>query len=122
MDPLHRISLEESFRALENAGLSLQDVAGTKTCVFSGCLSPDYVTICHKDTYAPNPYHASGSAINMLANRVSWWFDLRGPSVTVDTACSSSLVALDLACQSIWAGDATMVRVPSPPTVVHVIF
>ncbi|KAK3687943.1 putative polyketide synthase [Podospora appendiculata] len=108
MDPLHRISLEESYRALENAGLSLQDVAGTKTCVFSGCLSPDYVTICHKDTYAPNQYHASGSAINMLANRVSWWFDLRGPSVTVDTACSSSLVALDLACQSIWAGDATM--------------
>ncbi|KAI0100021.1 putative polyketide synthase [Nemania sp. FL0031] len=108
MDPLHRISLEESFRALENAGLSLEDVAGTKTCVFSGCLSPDYVTICHKDTYAPNQYHASGSAINMLANRVSWWFDLRGPSVTVDTACSSSLIALDLACQSIWAGDATM--------------
>ncbi|KAI0543496.1 putative polyketide synthase [Xylaria curta] len=108
MDPLHRISLEEAFRAFENAGLSLQDVAGTKTCVFSGCLSPDYVTICHKDTYAPNQYHASGSAINMLANRVSWWFDLRGPSVTVDTACSSSLVALDLACQSIWAGDATM--------------
>ncbi|KAK3324427.1 putative polyketide synthase [Cercophora scortea] len=108
MDPLHRISLEESYRALENAGLSLQDVAGTKTCVFSGCLSPDYVTICHKDTYSPNQYHASGSAINMLANRVSWWFDLRGPSVTVDTACSSSLVALDLACQSIWAGDATM--------------
>lgn len=108
MDPLHRISLEESYRALENAGLSLEDVAGTKTCVFSGCLSPDYVTICHKDTYAPNQYHASGSAINMLANRVSWWFDLRGPSVTVDTACSSSLIALDLACQSIWAGDATM--------------
>ncbi|KAK2603644.1 hypothetical protein QQS21_004225 [Conoideocrella luteorostrata] len=108
MDPLHRISLEESFRALENAGLSLEDVAGTKMCVFSGCLSPDYVTICHKDTYAPNQYHASGSAINMLANRVSWWFDLRGPSVTVDTACSSSLIALDLACQSIWAGDATM--------------
>ncbi|KAI0805327.1 putative polyketide synthase [Xylaria sp. FL0064] len=108
MDPLHRISLEESFRALENAGLSLQDVAGTKTCVFSGCLSPDYVTIGHKDTYAPNQYNATGSAINMLANRVSWWFDLRGPSVTVDTACSSSLVAFDLACQSIWAGDATM--------------
>lgn len=108
MDPLHRISLEESFRAFENAGLSLQDVAGTKTCVFSGCLSPDYVTICHKDTYSPNQYHATGSAINMLANRVSWWFDLRGPSVTVDTACSSSLVALDLACKSIWAGDATM--------------
>ncbi|KAK4160344.1 hypothetical protein QBC43DRAFT_359689 [Cladorrhinum sp. PSN259] len=108
MDPLHRISLEESFRALESAGLSLQAVAGSRMCVFSGCLSPDYVTICHKDTYAPNPYHASGSAINMLANRVSWWFDLRGPSVTVDTACSSSLVALDLACQSIWAGDASM--------------
>ncbi|KAF2015123.1 hypothetical protein BU24DRAFT_452003 [Aaosphaeria arxii CBS 175.79] len=108
MDPLHRISLEESFRAFENAGLSLEDVAGTKTCVFSGCLSPDYVTVSHKDTYNPNQYHASGLAINMLANRVIWWFDLRGPSVTVDTACSSSLIALNLACQSIWAGDATM--------------
>ncbi|KAH8879535.1 hypothetical protein GQ53DRAFT_853631 [Thozetella sp. PMI_491] len=111
MDPLHRIALEESFRALESAGLSLQDVAGTKTAVFSGCLAPDYVTITHKDSYALNPYHASGTSINMLANRVSWWFDLQGPSATVDTACSSSLVAMDLACQAIWAGDATMALV-----------
>lgn len=46
-------------------------------------------------------YHATGSSGAILANRISWFFDLKGPSVTVDTACSSSLVALDQACQEL---------------------
>ena len=109
MDPVHRLTLETSFRALENAGLPIERVAGTKTAVFAGCLGPDYPTMQHKDPAQPSKYQASGGSINMLSNRVSWFYNLLGPSATVDTACSSSLMALDMACQSIWSGDADMV-------------
>lgn len=53
---------------------------------------------------------ATGTASTMLPNRVSWYFNLRGPSVYIDTACSGSMTALDLACQSLRSEDASMVR------------
>lgn len=52
---------------------------------------------------------STGTQASILANRISWYFDLQGPSVHVDTACSSSLVALDMACQTMRSGDATSV-------------
>jgi len=109
MDPLHRLTMETAYRALENAGLPIERVSGSKTAVFAGCLAPDYPTMQHKDAAAPSKYQASGVSINMLSNRVSWFYNLRGPCATVDTACSSSLVAIDMVCQSIWSGDADMV-------------
>ncbi|XPS69088.1 Highly reducing polyketide synthase [Ascochyta lentis] len=109
MDPAQRLTLETAYRALENAGISIERAAGSKTCVFSGSFSRDYATMLDHDPDIQPKYRATGTATNMLANRVSWFFDLTGPSVNVDTACSSSLVALDLACQSIWTGDSTMV-------------
>ncbi|KAF4965561.1 hypothetical protein FSARC_6646 [Fusarium sarcochroum] len=60
------------------------------------------------DPDVPAKYRGIASVPSMLANRVSWFFDLKGPSVSVDTACSSSLLALDLVCQSIWGREATM--------------
>lgn len=51
----------------------------------------------------------TGNAPSLLPNKISWFFDLRGPSVHVDTACSSGLTALDLACQSILSGSAQAV-------------
>ena len=57
-------------------------------------------------------YKASGTALTMLANRLSWFYGLEGPSIALDTACSSSLTALHLACQSIRSGEATMVISP----------
>lgn len=109
MDPLHRMTLEAVFRALEQSGIPIERVSGTKTAVFAGCLAPDYPTMQHKDPLTPSKYQASGTSINMLSNRVSWFFNLLGPSATIDTACSSSLMALDLTCQAIWSGDAEMV-------------
>ncbi|KAI1378022.1 hypothetical protein F4677DRAFT_458752 [Hypoxylon crocopeplum] len=108
MDPVHRLTLETAYRALENAGLSLDHVSGTKTAVFAGSSSTDYATIMNKDPEMMAKYHATGASSNMMANRVSWCFNLTGPSASVDAACNSSLTALDLVCQSIWSGSATM--------------
>lgn len=68
----------------------------------------DYDTIQLNDPDVQTKYKGTGTSANMLSNRVSWFFDMTGPSGSVDTACSSSLLALDLVCQSIWSGDATM--------------
>jgi len=57
----------------------------------------------------PQKYKAPGTAVSMLANRLSWFYDLRGPSVSIDTACSSSLVAFHLAFQSLRLGESEMV-------------
>ncbi|KAL4909664.1 hypothetical protein BDW74DRAFT_42311 [Aspergillus multicolor] len=108
MDPQHRLVLETSYRALENAGITMGQVARSKTCVFTGSFGHDYETLQNKDPQALPKFNALGTSMNMLSNRVSWFFDLNGPSATVDTACSSSLMAIDLACQSIWSGDSAM--------------
>lgn len=109
MDPQQRIVLETTYQALENAGVTLEQVAGSRTCVFSGCSANDYATLYSKDPQRGGKYSAYGQSMNMIANRVSWFYNLKGPSVNVDTACSSSLVALDMACQSIWSGVSTAV-------------
>ncbi|KAI0600762.1 putative polyketide synthase [Biscogniauxia sp. FL1348] len=108
MDPVHRLTLETAYRALENAGLPIEKVAGSRTAVFAGSSSTDYSTIVSKDPEHIPKYMATGTSSNMMANRVSWFFNLTGPSVSVSAACSSSLVALDLTCQSIWSGRAEM--------------
>jgi acyl transferase domain-containing protein len=73
----------------------------------------DHETMVHKDLEMPNTYHATGNASAMLANRISWFYNLNGPSMSVNTACSGSLVALHLACQSLRARETTMVRASS---------
>ncbi|PYH41263.1 type I polyketide synthase [Aspergillus saccharolyticus JOP 1030-1] len=108
MDPQHRLALETVYHALENAGLPMDTVAGSKTSVMAGSFCNDYHTLQTKDTLNFPKNATTGSSQSLIANRISWFFDLLGPSATVDTACSSSLMAVDLACQSLWSGDATM--------------
>ncbi|KAL4953777.1 hypothetical protein BDW69DRAFT_184162 [Aspergillus filifer] len=108
MDPQQRMALELSYQALENAGVSMGKASGTKTCVFTGCCASDYGALYAKDPQFAGKYVGYSQAMSMVANRISWFFNLQGPSANVDTACSSSLVALDLACQSIWAGVSSM--------------
>lgn len=108
MDPQQRLVLETSYRALENAGITMDEVSRSKTCVFTGSFGHDYETLQNKDLQAMCKFSATGTSMNMQSNRVSWFFNLNGPSATVDTACSSSLMAVDLACQSIWSGDSKM--------------
>lgn len=108
MDPQQRLALETSYRAFEDAGLTMERLARSKTCVYTGASSNDYQTMITKDVQNAPKFTATGTCPNMLSNRVSWFFNLSGPSATIDTACSSSLVAIDLACKSIWSGDSSM--------------
>ena len=109
MEPSQRLLLEAAFHALENAGIPMQRIAKSKTAVFAGSSGHDWVMMNVKDPLNMHKYNITGSTSNMLANRVSWFFNLTGPSATIDTACSSSLMAVDLTCQSIWSGQSTMV-------------
>ncbi len=102
IDPQQRLILEGIWEALEDAGLPLEAVAGTATGVFIGaCGGGEYATLCARDPQAVGSHTGTGVSNNMLAGRVSYIFDLHGPSVVVDTACSSSLVAVHLACESL---------------------
>ncbi|RAK74691.1 type I polyketide synthase [Aspergillus fijiensis CBS 313.89] len=108
MDPQHRILLEVTYEAFENAGMPLKTVAGSQTAVMVGCFTKDYeVTSGREGTYM-SPYASTGCGGAMTANRLSWFYDLRGPSLMIDTACSSSLVGLHLACREIQSGGSKM--------------
>lgn len=87
----------------------MTDLPGSMTSVYSGCMTNDYELLSTHDTSNLGHNAASGNGRTMLANRLSWFFDLRGPSLMLDTACSSSLSALHLACQSIRLGESKMV-------------
>lgn len=106
MDPQHRIMIEVAYETLERAGLTIDRIAGTQTGVFMGHFTSDYKEMIYRDPDGAPLYSATGACKTSLANRISWLWDLRGPSVTLDTACSSSLVALHLACQSLRTGDS----------------
>jgi thioester reductase-like protein len=106
MDPQHRLALEVSWEAVEDAGLDLGRIAGSPTAVFVGVSSREYAGMQRLETVGT--YSSTGQASCMTANRISYAFDFTGPSVAVDTACSSSLVAVHMACRSIWDGESPM--------------
>lgn len=105
IDPQQRQLLEVAYEALEDAGITLDEIAGTQTAVFQGSLSNDYGTLLCDQAYYPL-HSITGIGDAMQANRVSYFFNLKGPSIVVDTACSSSLVAFHLAHQSIITGES----------------
>ncbi|HVV94627.1 MAG TPA: SDR family NAD(P)-dependent oxidoreductase [Hyphomicrobiales bacterium] len=104
MDPQQRLTLELVWEALEDAGLAPGAVAGSATGVFAGASALDYAGRLSYDIPSLDPYFATGNALSIISNRVSYVFDLRGPSFTVDTACSSALVAFDEAVAALDAG------------------
>ncbi len=106
MDPQHRLLLEVSWEALDDAGIPLGSIAGSRTAVFMGVSAHEYGLL---QTIESIGTHSSiGQAACMVANRLSYAYDLIGPSVAVDTACSSALVAVHMACNSIWNGESTL--------------
>ncbi|MBR9909209.1 MAG: SDR family NAD(P)-dependent oxidoreductase [Gammaproteobacteria bacterium] len=113
MDPQQRVLMEVSWEALEDAGIDPESLAGSETGVFVGGFMLDnkltQLSPLNRHTIAANT--AVGMTLTMLSNRLSYFYDLRGPSMTIDTACSASMVALDQACQSIWNGDSELALV-----------
>lgn len=101
IDPQQRLLLEVVWEALENAGQVPEALAGTNTGVFIGISGWDYGISHFQNPQRLNSYSGTGTAHSIAANRISYFLDLRGPSVAVDTACSSSAAALHLACQSL---------------------
>ncbi|KAJ6121602.1 hypothetical protein N7512_004067 [Penicillium capsulatum] len=108
LDPQQRIMLECVYEALENAGIPSHEIAGSNVGVFSGSSFPDYEINNTRDPDAIPMYASTGTAIALQSNRISYYFDLHGPSLTIDTACSSSLSALHIASQSIRNGECSM--------------
>jgi len=104
MDPQQRILLELTWEALEDAGLPPSSLSGSDTGVYVGGSQTDYAHAMFSDHAIADPHFATGNALAILANRISYIFDLRGPSLTIDTACSSSLVALHQACEALRGG------------------
>ncbi|KAM0165973.1 hypothetical protein ACHAQE_002074 [Botrytis cinerea] len=122
MDPMHRFALESAYHALENAGLPIEKVSGTKTSVFAGCFTNDYYQNLTKDLAKLPTYGATGVASSMLASRLSWFFNFHGPSVNLDSACSSSMMAFDLAVKSLQNGDSDMSLVTGANLIVGIEF
>ncbi|HJT58388.1 MAG TPA: amino acid adenylation domain-containing protein [Ktedonobacteraceae bacterium] len=108
MDPQHRLLLEVAWEALEDAGLPLEQVAGSQTSVSIGIGWSDYLRLQSQNWSQLDGYTTTGNRYAFAANRISYVFDLRGPSVALDTGCTSSLSAIHLACQSLWTGEANL--------------
>jgi len=111
MDPQQRLLLEVAWRALEDGGQPLEAVRGQAVGVFIGISTSDYRELMwvSKEGYAVpdnEPFLLPGNTGSIAANRLSYFFDFKGPSFTVDTACSSSMVAVHLACESLWRGES----------------
>src|ERR1700737_1903965 len=104
-DPQQRLLLEVAYSAVEDAGLTLHSLAGTRAGVYVGISSYDYSLLQLNDRDAIDGYTNLGSSHCIAANRLSYFLNLIAPSLAVDTACSSSLVAAHLGCQSIWTGE-----------------
>jgi len=107
MDPQQRLLLECTFEALESAGIPKHTVVGKDVGVFIGGSFPEYESHLFRDSDTIPMHQATGCAYAMQSNRISHFFDLRGPSFTSDTACSSSMVAIHLACQSLRSGETS---------------
>ncbi|PSB25824.1 type I polyketide synthase [Stenomitos frigidus] len=110
IDPQHRLLMEVAWEALEAAGQSIAQLAGSETGVFMGISSQDYAQL-QSHTAEASAYTATGNAHSMAANRLSYLLNFQGPSMAVDTACSSSLVAVHLACQSLRTGECDLALV-----------
>lgn len=107
MDPQHRLLLEMSWESIEKAGIVPSSLRGTDTGVFIGISSTEYAYRFVNDMDAIDANTATGTTNSIAANRISYLFDLKGPSLAIDTACSSSLVAFHQACKSILSGETT---------------
>ncbi|WPS89977.1 SDR family NAD(P)-dependent oxidoreductase [Brevibacillus halotolerans] len=105
MDPQQRLFLEESWKALEDAGYAGEAISSRKCGIYVGCCGSDYSLLFDEELPAQSFW---GNAASVIPARIAYYLNLQGPAVTVDTACSSSLTAIHLACQSLWSHETEM--------------
>ncbi|WP_231969286.1 type I polyketide synthase, partial [Mycobacterium sp. E735] len=105
IDPQQRMALELTWEALEHARIPASSLRGGSVGVYVGVSNNDYSFLAVSDPTVAHPYAITGTATSIIANRVSYFYDFRGPSVAVDTACSSSLVAAHQAVQALRNGE-----------------
>lgn len=105
IDPQQRILLEVVYEALEAGGHPVAALRGTDTAVYVGVMCSDYDGMLKRDVDTMPTYQATGNGASILSNRISYFYDWKGPSITIDTACSSSLIALHQAVQVLRSGD-----------------
>ena len=108
MDPQQRLLLELAYEALDDAGQIKANPGGTKTGVFIGISINEYSHLQFDDPSIITSHSGTGGALSIAANRISYFFNFRGPSMAIDTACSSSLAAVHFACQSLRSGECGM--------------
>jgi phthiocerol/phenolphthiocerol synthesis type-I polyketide synthase D len=109
MDPQQRMVLEVAWEALEHAAIAPESLRGSSTGAFVGVCASEYGHRSLSELDSVDAWSGTGGALSLTANRLSYAFDLRGPSVAVDTACSSSLVAVHLGIQSLERGESDLV-------------
>jgi acyl transferase domain-containing protein len=106
IDPQHRVLLEVAWEALEDAGMPASRVSGCRAGVFVGAMFNDYGRVRGGDLTLIDGYTSQNNTFAYAANRISYFFDLRGPSMALDTNCSGSLLAVHQACWSVWTGES----------------
>jgi natural product biosynthesis luciferase-like monooxygenase protein len=111
MDPQQRLLCEVAWEALERGGITPSSLAGTRTGVFVGVSTGDYARLAAANGNTADAHGATGNAPSIVANRLSYLLDVRGPSWAVDTACSSSLVAVHQGCDSLRSGASDVALV-----------
>lgn len=109
IDPQQRMALELTWEALEDARIPASSLRGENVGVYVGSSTNDYSFLGVADPSTAHPYAITGTASSIIANRVSYFYDFRGPSMAIDTACSSSLVAVHEGVKALRSGDADVV-------------
>lgn len=109
VDPQQRLVLEVAWEALEDAGLASSKLAGSQTGVFIGIRQTDYNRYLYGSLSEIDGHNPENTYPCIVANRLSYFLDLHGPSLAIDTACSSSLVAVHMGCQSLQTGESNLV-------------
>ncbi|OIW30530.1 ketoacyl-synt-domain-containing protein [Coniochaeta ligniaria NRRL 30616] len=107
-DVQQRILLEVAYEAVENAGIPKETLAGSDASVYIGSFVKDYEQVSMRDAQYLAADCATGNGIAIMSNRISYFFDIHGPSMTIDTGCSASLICIHQAVQSLLSGESSM--------------
>lgn len=108
IDPQQRFLMEVIYESLESAGQKIEELSGTSTGVYVGVMCNDFSQVTYADIENVPKYAATGTALSILSNRISYFFNWTGPSMTIDTACSSSLFAVHHAVQLLRSGQSRL--------------